>query len=711
VPGSLNASRQSATRLSGADLAEAALLGDLALVLAVGGWFLPFGTLILAAAAVPVALLAARRRVGAVVVGSLAAALLSIVVAGLGLALEVAVVALIGAVVGVSMRRGWGSARSVMLAVVGTWVPLSALSLALMAVFASLRRLALDEVRHTWGGVANLLGRAGHATGLHGLLTAARALKSVEVVLVRHWVVTVPVAALVGIVVLAVLARTVALPALHRLETLSVPQRVLSAGSADEQGPPGPLPVELRRVTVRFGDAHEPVLDDVDLRLEPGQLTMVVGRNGAGKTTLLRVLAGAAPTSGEVWRPGSVGLGRPGGTAIVFQRPESQVLGARVADDVRFGLGALPLEEVERALAEVGLAGFSDRETSTLSGGELQRLAVAAALARHPALLLSDESTSMLDPDGRAALVATFRRLARSGMGVVHVTHRQGELAVAERVLQVGGSKVCELGPSGAGRALGIDRPPGGTQTRPRPAWRPRALRLVGVGHVYAPGTPWQRRALEGVDLELDRGESVLVVGGNGSGKSTLAWILAGLLHPSEGRLEWEEVVRRRGCAIAFQHARLQLLRPTVAEELRALAGTTEASAALLEQVGLDPAEVLTRQVDALSGGEQRRVVLAGILAARPGVLVLDEPLAGLDPPSRASLVDVLVTLRERGDLTLVIVTHDVEDAERLGDRMVRLDRGHLVASETLGAPRRTRIDGSPVQPSVLRRVEGERRS
>lgn len=694
------------TRLSGAELAEAALLGDLALVLAIGGWFLPFGTLILAAAAVPVALLAARRRLGAVVAGTLAAAALSVVVAGIGLALEVVVVAAIGAIVGVSMRRGWGSAKSVVLAVLGTWLPLSALGLGLMALFASLRRLALDEVRHAWGGVASLLERGGRALSLHGLVSAASAIDRAETVLVDHWVVTVPVAGLLGIVLLAVLARWFALPALRRLESLSVPARVLGPEASAEEGCPCPLPVELRGVSVAFAGGSRTVLSGVDLRVDGGGLVMVVGANGAGKTTLLRILAGAPPTAGEVWRPGGVGLGRPGGTAVVFQRPESQVLGARVADDVRFGLGALEAERVAEVLAAVGLSGFEERDTSTLSGGELQRLAVAAALARRPALLLSDESTSMLDPDGRNALVATLRRLAEDGVGVVHVTHRREELDLAQRVLRVEGGGVFELPAGGAGRALALDGVPARPSVLRRGTWRPRAVRVAGVGHVYAPSTPWERRALLDVDLELCRGESVLIVGGNGSGKSTLAWILAGLLRPTEGSLEWEEVVRRRGCAIAFQHARLQLLRPTVGEELRTLTGggDREASAAL-EQVGLDPGPLLSRQVDGLSGGEQRRVVLAGILAARPGVVVLDEPLAGLDPPSRSGLVDLLATLRERGDLTLVIVTHDMDDAERLGDRTVRLAGGRVVGVEALGAGprRRSRVQDVPLRRRHVR--------
>src|SRR6185437_12584781 len=133
--------------------------------------------------------------------------------------------------------------------------------------------------------------------------------------------------------------------------------------------------------------------------------------NGSGKTTLMLILAGREPTSGTVERPGAVGLGKAGGTAVVLQHPESQVLGTRVADDVVFGLPPGTTTDVPRLLAEVGLDGLAERDTGGLSGGELQRLAVAAALAREPALLIADEVTSMVDQQGREALLTVLSGL------------------------------------------------------------------------------------------------------------------------------------------------------------------------------------------------------------------------------------------------------------------------------------------------------------
>jgi energy-coupling factor transport system ATP-binding protein len=241
-----------------------------------------------------------------------------------------------------------------------------------------------------------------------------------------------------------------------------------------------------------------------------------------------------------VTRPGPVGLGHRAGAAIVFQRPEAQVLGVRVRDDILWGLPDPAQVDVDTVLRHVGLAGFADRDTSTLSGGELQRLAIGAALARRPRLLISDESTAMIDPAGRDAVMSLLQRIAaEDGATVVHVTHRRGECDPADRV-------------------VAIDR-----------------------GRLVAPPPP---------------GEGLLVLGHNGSGKSTLAWILAGLLEPTEGtaRLDDQPLHTCAGqVGLAFQHARLQVLRPTVGADIAAAAGVDQAGVgAALEAVGLDAGRV-----------------------------------------------------------------------------------------------------------------------
>ena len=146
------------------------------------------------------------------------------------------------------------------------------------------------------------------------------------------------------------------------------------------------------------------------------------------------MLAGREPTAGTIDRPGAVGLGRLGGTAVILQHPESQVLGTRVADDVVWGLPPGKTTDVHQLLAEVGLDGLAERDTGGLSGGELQRLAVAAALAREPSLLIADEVTSMVDQDGRDALMSVLSGLTQHHrMSLVHITHYNDEADAADR--------------------------------------------------------------------------------------------------------------------------------------------------------------------------------------------------------------------------------------------------------------------------------------
>lgn len=475
---------------------------------------------------------------------------------------------------------------------------------------------------------------------------------------------------------------------LERLTWVAADDHLDAAPEAHAPAPApalAPVPVTLTHVGLRYSGSSQDALADVDLTVAPGEFLAVVGDNGSGKSTLARILAGAQPTAGTVERAGAVGLGRAGGTAVVSQRPESQVLGVLVADDVVWGLPAGTEVDVDGLLEAVGLSGMGDRETTTLSGGELQRLAVAAALARGPRLLVSDESTSMVDAAGRDRLVALLAALPRrSGMTVVHVTHRESEAAGADRVLHLHGGRVVDHPVQWAAKAPQQETPP-------VPSNMP-VLQLMDVAHRYAQGTPWERPALHGLQLTVHEGEGLLVVGGNGSGKSTLAWVLAGLLQPSTGRclLDGRPVDEQVGAvALAFQHARLQVQRPTVGQDIAAAAGVAQGPAvrAALREVGLDPA-LAGRGIDELSGGQLRRVALAGLLARRPRVLVLDEPLAGLDPPSRRVLIQLLGRLRREHGLTLVVISHDLEGMEGACSRTVRLERGRLAEPQVIGGAR-----------------------
>lgn len=663
------------------ELATAAVMAAVTVVLAVAGVVIPVAGILAVLAVVPMGVVAQRHRPRALVAATAAATTVGFLIAGTAPITTIALAGLLGGIVGEVKRRGRGAvSAAAAFAVAAPAVGL--LVVGLLGVFASLRELTLQTLGNTVRGVTGTVGR------VTGAQDTTAQLNAVTDTLLRNWWWSIGGAVAASVLLTGVIAWIALGSVLDRLQRLPVTDQ-LDGPVPHPATLPAPVPVTLMGAALRYPGARHDTLSGVDLALHRPELVAVVGDNASGKSTLLRLLAGRAPTSGAVLRGGPAGLGQVGGTALIAQRPESQVLGARVRDDVVWGLpGDLPVD-TEALLDAVGLAGQGARSTTTLSGGELQRLAIAAALARSPRLLLSDESTAMVDPHGRRHLVALLAELPhRAGTTVVHVTHRSADADAADRVLSVRGGRVQE-GVAPAAPAVALGRPP----ARPR-APGPALLQLRGVGHVYDRGTPWAHRALHGVDLDVGRGEAVVLVGGNGSGKSTVAWVLGGLLRPSEGSatIDGAELSTHVGAvAVAFQHARLQVQRPTVGEDVasagRVASGAHPAVAAALRAVGLHPA-MAAHGTDTLSGGQLRRAALAGLLITRPSVLVLDEPLAGLDAPSRAGLINVLRQLREDHGITLVVVSHDVAELEPLCDRTVLMDAGRVREDVAAGVPR-----------------------
>jgi energy-coupling factor transport system ATP-binding protein len=704
------------------ELAEAAVLGDLALVMEVIGWFAPIGIagLFQALAIVPFAVLAARHRLRAGLVSAVAASTVGALVGGIGIMVPVAIASGLGLAAGISFRRRWSSLTTVGYTALAVGVPLAALTVILDTASPGYRKLSFAQIRILWKLIGDLL----RAVGLESVVRNGN---GVLTWVIDHWWISLPIAefTIVVIVALGCLRLRPLLVEIHRhvpapvadeaVERRAEPQAVSTPPLTE----PHPVPVRLEHVSYRYPGTTRDALVDVSLTLEPGRFLAVVGPNGCGKSTLVRILAGRIePRNGHLSRPGPAGLGRMGGTAIVFQRPESQVLGVRVRDDIVWGLPPDQHPDVAALLARVGLDGFEERETSTMSGGELQRLAIAAALARSPKLLVSDESTAMIDRPGRIEVVALLRELASSGLAVVHVTHRSEEAAVADEVLHM------TAGRDADGRAPGASPPPDvapiptlALSPKPTPRSRRTPFRGVAgvklpeppqpgpslgsggvkrgtrplvhlseVGYVYSQGSPWAHRALQSIDLDLWSGEGVVLTGPNGSGKSTLAWLLAGLTVPTEGEalLDGEPIADSPArVGISFQHARLQLLRPTVLADVQLGADEQRARRAMLA-VGLDPDEMGPRRVDDLSGGEQRRVALAGLLVREPDLIVLDEPYAGLDDEARVSLARTLESLRRLSGVAVVVVTHDLDNAEVLGERLIHLDAGRITHEESL---------------------------
>lgn len=664
------------------ELAQAAVMAALCAAIAIIAVVVPFAAGLSLLGTVPMGLLAYRYRLRVIVTATVAGGLVAFLIAGMGGFMTVVNCAYIGGLTGIVKRRGRGTPTVVASALVAGAV-FGLFIVGALALLSRLRTLIFDSVTANITGVAAIMRRIPQLEDAAGRLERdfATALNYWPLLFFVMGVFSITWVSLVGWWALSrVMARLLGVPDVHKLETPA------------DNGPVGPVPLQLRDVRFRYPGTQRDALGPVSLVVHPGEHVAVTGANGSGKTTLMLVLSGREPSAGTIERPGSVGLGKSGGTAVVMQHPESQVLGTRVADDVVWGLPAGTSIDVDRLLGEVGLDGFGERDTGGLSGGELQRLAVAGALAREPALLIADEVTSMVDQQGRDGLMSVLSGLTRAHRtALVHITHYNDEAEAADRTVALTGNGANADNVSGPEmvETAEVHAPKPGVEADADHRTDPPVLELREVGHIYGDGTPWAKTALTGIDFSVHEGDGVLIHGLNGSGKSTLAWILAGLTVPSRGAclLDGKPVSEQVGAvAISFQAARLQLMRSHVALEIASLAGfskydqkkVTEA----LNTVGLDPT-LAARRIDQLSGGQMRRVVLAGLLARSPRALILDEPLAGLDAASAQGLVRLLEDLRRRRRLTVVVISHDFAGLESLCPRTLHLRDGQLASLPT----------------------------
>lgn len=674
--------------LTPVEMAQAAVTGALSAALAIASVVIPFAGGLSLLVTVPMGVLGLRYRLRVLVAAAFSASAIAFLISGISGFMVVLNCAYVGGMTGIIKRRGRGTPTVVAASIVagainGLWI------IGLLIVLERLRTVTFDAIQANVDGVVRFVAMLGDvmdktAGGMAGesFRQSAEQTRALFETGLRYWPVFIMMYSIFSIVVVSLIGWAVLSGVLERLR--GIPD-VHKLDAPDEVGPVAPLPVRLVDARFRYPRADHDALRPLSMVVEVGEHVAVTGANGSGKTTLMLLLSGRAPTSGRIERPGAVGLGMAGGTAVVMQHPESQVLGSRVADDVVWGLppGADP--DVGRLLDEVGLSGMAERDTGGLSGGELQRLAVAAALAREPSLLIADEVTSMVDQRGREALLGVLAGLTdRHQMGLVHITHYRNEAEIADRTVNLSQS---------VDNMVMVSSAPAPVSTAgPAPRSNVPVLQLDGVGHEYAAGTPWAKTALRDVTFTVNEGDGLLIHGGNGSGKSTLAWIMAGLTEPTSGAA----LVRGKpasecvgSVAISFQAARLQLLRARVDLEVASAAGFSPYDkgrvAAALATVGLDPS-LAGRRVDQLSGGQMRRVVIAGLLARWPQALILDEPLAGLDADSQQGLLRLLTDLRRNAGLTVVVISHDFAGLGDLCPRTLHLDRGSLVpTSEAVG--------------------------
>jgi len=486
----------------------------------------------------------------------------------------------------------------------------------------------------------------------------------------------------------------------------------------------------IEGLTYGYPNAAGPALRDVSLELAPGELVLLAGRSACGKSTLLRAACGLVPhfhggeIEGRIEVAGIDALATgPGELAAVVgyvaQDPETQVVSTTVAAEIELPLemrGDAPSSRA-RAVEEVALAlaipHLLDRAVDTLSGGELQRVALAAALVTRPRLVLLDEPTSQLDPVAGDELIWLLRRLNEEwGVTILLAEHRLERcLAAADRVIAMGSGSIafdglprdflawaqevdaaletpaarlfslCGVEPLPVGvrdarqtlRGMGIDHPPHPASERVIDPHPPDPVLQAKGLWVELDAGEGSRDVLRGLDLPIHRGERVALMGRNGAGKSTFLRAAAGLVELVRGKIEVPD-----GIALLTQNPGDYLVRERVGDEMPGDAGM-----AALRVVGME--HVVDADPRDLSGGERQRLALAIALAGRmegeeiPGLVALDEPTRGMDRARKDDLVQLIGELADRG-AGVLLATHDVEFAAAFAERVVLLGDGVVIA-------------------------------
>ena len=477
------------------------------------------------------------------------------------------------------------------------------------------------------------------------------------------------------------------------------------------------------------GDRVE-ALKDVDLSADAGSLTLVCGASGCGKSTLMKALTGLVPqmTPGEldgVVRINGRNLADVALTDVghlcssVFQNPRTQFFCDTVAEELAFcgenyGRERATLrQQSERAAKLMGISHLLERKLATLSGGQLQKVALACALASGAPVLLADEPTSNLDPAAISEVREALKVLKEQGLTIVVVEHRLHFLRdLADQVLLMEGGRVTRRW-SGAEffsmgqaqrRSLGLRTlvDPGPPETWVGQGQVGRQENQVGQGQVGCQenqaghqenreAAPSQARlscrglsfaygaspVFEGLDADFPAGQITCIAGANGVGKTTLVRVLCGLAAPSSGTISLDGVpasrkTRRSACALVMQDTGRQLFSDTLAGELTI--GASHASGQSGEQLlaDFDLANLGERHPLSLSGGQKQRLVIAAARATGRPIVILDEPTSGVDARHLDSITATLRRIADEG-AAVVVVTHDGEFAAACADRLITL--------------------------------------
>lgn len=545
-----------------------------------------------------------------------------------------------------------------------------------------------------------------------------------------------------------------------------------------------PKIVSLKDVTFSYKGSKRQALRGVSLDVKEGECIAILGPTGAGKSTLACVINGTVPrfiegkltgdvvVDGQI--PNNVGTAQMASrVGLVFGDPDTQLFGMTVEEDVAFGPANLGfdyetiMERITRAIEDMRLQGLEQRAPHRLSGGQKQATAIAGVYAMLPKIMVLDEPTSMLDPEGKARVFSIIRDLNKSfGMTIILIEQEVDDiLELADRVFimksgefVLGGTPeevfaaVDELKEVGIrvpsivefGNLIGADKTPFSVEEAvsvvKSGAWNKAIVGDAPIEDRAAPGLsvgsestqdtapileavdlefryPLGVKALDGASLEVYPGEFVAIVGQNGAGKTTLTRHFNGLLRPSAGdiRLFGKSVLNEPTASLCatvgyvFQNPDEQLFCDTVEDELRFgpmnIGMDKDRMEESVRDILLDIGLDKYRQVwpRYLTKGERQRLALASVVAMEPEILIVDEPTTGLDWLESLQILDYLERLRKEKGKTILIITHDMNIVSLYAKRVVVMANGRVVGE---GTPREVFSQPKLMELAYLRRPQ-----
>lgn len=482
-------------------------------------------------------------------------------------------------------------------------------------------------------------------------------------------------------------------------------------------------------------------LKNINLSVKKGEFAAFLGHNGSGKSTLAKLLnALVLPPKNTVFVGGLDAADSKNiwdirkRAGMVFQNPDNQLISSIVEDDVAFGCENLGIpseqirESVDYSLKKVGMTKYKNAIVSELSGGQKQRVAIAGILAMKPECIIFDEATSMLDPMGRRAVMDIALELNSEGITIIFITHYMEEALKAHKIFVLNeGSVVMEGAPkeifsdydkiikynldipqvTELGKRLGIKN-----------VYEPQELadaigkknihsikfekeqyinnnetilKIENLSYTYKNG----KRAVDNVSAEIKKGELICLIGQTGCGKSTFVQLLNGIYKASRGEIyfkgknirDCKNITQKIG--LVFQYPEDQIFEATVFDEAAFAPKNMKLSKEeifkrvknALDFVNIDKS-CYDKSPFELSGGERRRLAIAGILAMEPDILVFDEPMAGLDPKGRKEILKKIKALTDR-TVTVILVSHSMEETAEIADRVIVMEDGRFKYFDT----------------------------